>query len=55
VTGRCHHVTVIPAFTLIRTTIGNITSHMALARVLKLSSRNGTRTGLIFSAGRRHR
>jgi hypothetical protein len=40
---------------LIPTTIGNITSHTALARVLKLRSHNGTRTGLILSAGRRRR
>jgi hypothetical protein len=56
-----HHVTVIPALPLVRTTIGNLNSRSALARVLKLtrvlklSSHNSTRTGLILLAGRGRR
>jgi hypothetical protein len=46
-----HHVTVIPALPLIRTTIGNITGHLALARVVKLSSNSSTRTGLSLLTG----
>jgi len=50
-----HHVTVIPALPLIRTTIGNITSHSVLGRVIKLSIHNSTRTGLILRTGRGRR
>jgi hypothetical protein len=55
VTWCYHHVTVIPALLLILTTIGNIIGHLALARVVNLSSHNRIRTGLILLAGRGRR
>ncbi len=58
--GRClwvtrcnHHVTVIPITPLTLTTVRNITGHMVLDRVIKLSSHNSTLTGLALPPGPR--
>jgi len=52
---RCNrHVTVIPT-PLALTTVRNITGHMVLGRVVKLSGDASTRAGLAVPAGRRRR
>ncbi len=58
--GRClwvtrsnHHVTVIPITPPALTTVCNITGHMALGKLIKLSSHNRTGTGLARPAGPR--
>jgi hypothetical protein len=55
VTWSNHHVTVIPVWLLILTTVGNIPRHKILARVMKVSSRDGTRTGFGLRPGRGRR
>ena len=53
---RCnHHVTVIPNTLLPLTTVRNITGHMVLGRVVKLSADASTRAGLAAPVGRRRR
>jgi len=55
VTRSGHHVTVIPVWLLILTTIGNIPRHKILTRVMKVSSRDGSRTGFGLRPGRGRR
>ena len=53
---RCNrHVTVILITPLTLTTVRNITGHMVLGRVVKLSGDASTRAGLAVPAGRRRR